>query len=86
MGTQETIIYRLVVRNPSNGATLGGKMGVATTGAPNGLGSRNPAKKLAQWVDLLGQLLSRNHVLKIFKSDPPLICETLYIRRMLDQL
>ena len=61
MGTQETIIYRLVVRNSSYDAyfsvlifraTFGGKMGVATTRALYGLGPPNPTKK---WVDLLGQ-------------------------------
>ena len=75
MGTQETIIYRLLVRNLSYDAyfsvliflaTFGGKMGVATTRAHNGLGPPNPTKKLARWVDLLDQPLSRNHVFKIF--------------------
>ena len=56
MANQETIIYRLVVRNPSYDAyfsflnfraTLGGKMGVVTTRTPNGLGSPNPAKKFS---------------------------------------
>ena len=64
MGTQETIIYRLVVQNPSYDAyflvliflaTFGGKMGVATTRALNGLGPPNPTKKLGHWV---GQPLS----------------------------
>ena len=44
MGTQETIIYRLVIRNPKYDAyfsflifyaTFGGKIGVVTTCAPN---------------------------------------------------
>ena len=74
IGTRGTIIYRVVVINPSNDAyfsflnfraTFGGKMGVATTRAPNGLGSPNPAKKLVHWVYLLGQPLSRNHVFEI---------------------
>ena len=39
--------------------------------APNGLGSPNPVKQLAHWVDLLGQPLSRNHVFEIFKGEPP---------------
>ena len=47
VGAQETIIYRLVMRNTSYDAyfqffcfwaTLGGKMGVAITRAPNDLG------------------------------------------------
>ena len=41
-------------------ATFGGKIGVATTRAPDGLGLSNPTKKLAHWVEILGQLLSRN--------------------------
>ena len=32
----------------------------------------DPIKKLAQWVDLLGQPLSRKHVLEIFGPEPPL--------------
>ena len=35
-------------------ATFGGKMGVATTYALNGLGPPNSTKKLAHGVDLLG--------------------------------
>ena len=67
MGVQETIIYRLMMRNPSYNAyfsffifwaTFGGKIGVAITSAPNGVGPPNPIKKLAHWVDLLGQPLS----------------------------
>ena len=48
-------------------------MGVATTRAPHGLGPPNPTKKLADWVDLLGQLLSRNVIFEIFMDEPPLI-------------
>ena len=48
-------------------------MGVATTCAPNGLGPSNPTKKLAHWVDLLDQPLSRNHDFEIFRGEPPLI-------------
>ena len=47
-------------------------MGVAATVAPRGLGPQNQAKKLAQWVDLLGQPLSRKHVFEIFGPEPPL--------------
>ena len=37
-------------------ATFGGKTGVATTHAPNGLGPSDPTKKLAHFVDIfLGQ-------------------------------
>ena len=80
MGVQETIIYRLVMRNLSYAtyfsvlifwATFGGKMGVDTTCAPNGLGPSNPTKKLAHWMDLLGQPLFRNHVFEIFRGEPP---------------
>ena len=57
----ETIIYQLVMRSQSCDAyflaTFGGKMGVATTFAPNGLGPPNPTIKLADWMKLLGQLL-----------------------------
>ena len=56
MGTQETIIYRLVMRNPSYDAnfsfswvTFGGKMGVAATRPPSCLGPSNLTKKLATW-------------------------------------
>ena len=60
MGTQETIIYRLVVRNQSYDAyhfwtNFGGKMGLAIT---------------RDQMDLLGQPRSRNHVFKIFKGEP----------------
>ena len=47
-------------------------MGVATTRPPNGLGPPNPTKNLAHLVDLLDQPLSRNHVVEIFRSEPPL--------------
>ena len=40
----------------------------------NGLGPLNPTKKLAHWVDLLIQPLSRTHVFEIFRGEPPLIC------------
>ena len=33
-------------------ATFGGKMGVATTRPPNGLGPPKPTKKLAYWANL----------------------------------
>ena len=106
MGTQETIIYRLVVRNTSfdayfsdliffghfwleNGrghharpkwskaskpdqkvGPMGGPFG--PTAIPKScflcffVKKQDPTKKLAQWVDLLGQSLSRKHVIKIF--------------------
>ena len=50
---------------------FGQKMGVAATLAPEGLGPQNPTKNLAHWVDILGQWLSRNHVFKISRHEPP---------------
>ena len=58
----------LGTRNPSNDAYFSFFIFVATMYAPNGLGSPNPAKQLAHQVDLLGRLLSRNHVFEIFKG------------------
>ena len=40
-------------------------MGMATTVAPKGLGAQDSAKKLAQWVDLWGQLLYHNPVISL---------------------
>ena len=80
MGTQGTIIYRLLLRNQCFGLYLpisifwvlfGGKMGVAATLAPLGLGPQNPTKKLAHVGVLLGQLLSQNKVSKIYRLGPP---------------
>ena len=74
MVTQETIFYRLVVRNHNFDALkniFGGKMGMAATVAPKGLGLQDPIIKLAQYVDLLGQPLSRKHVFKIVCPEPP---------------
>ena len=50
---------------------FGRKMGVATTAAPYGFWATNSTKKLAHWVYLLGQPLSRNRVLKNFSGEPP---------------
>ena len=47
-------------------------MGVVATVAPRGLGPQDPAKKLEQWLKLLGQPLSRKHVIEIFGPEPPL--------------
>ena len=49
---------------------FGGIMGVAATVAPKGLGPQDPTKKLAHWVDLLGQPLTRK---KISGLNPHLI-------------
>ena len=68
MGTQETIIYRLAMRNHDLDVFLkyifGGKRGVAATLVPKGLGPHVPAKKLAHWADLLSQSLSHKNVFK----------------------
>ena len=71
------LIGRLVMRNPSYDtyfsffdfcAIFGGKVGVATTRAPNDLGPSNPTEKnWYGWVDLLGQPLSRNNFFEIFR-------------------
>ena len=80
MGTQETIIYRLVMRNHSFGPYLpfsifwalrGPKKGRGPTRTGMGLGPQNLTIKLAHWVDLLGQLLFRNHDFEIWRPEPP---------------
>ena len=53
-------------------ARFGGNIGLYTILGPNSLGSQLPAKQLADWLDLLGHLLSRNHVSEIFEDQPPL--------------
>ena len=89
-GFQETIIYWLVLRNPGYvayfsflifWATFGRKMGVATTLTPSGLKPSNRTKKLAHWVDLSDQLLSRKHVFEIFRDEPPLNVSKNVIRK-----
>ena len=47
------------------------EMGVATTAAPYGFWATNPTEKLAYWVYLLGQPLSRNRVFQNFSGEPP---------------
>ena len=79
MGAQETIIYRLVMRNLSYAyfsflsfwTSLAGKWELATPRAPNGLGLPVLTKKLSHWVDLVGFPLSRNHVLEMFRGEIP---------------
>ena len=46
-------------------------MGVAATVAPKGLGPQDPTRKLAHWVNLLGQPLTRKLVYKNFGPEPP---------------
>ena len=50
---------------------FGREIGVATTAAPYGFWATNPTKKLAHWVYLLGQPLSRNRVFQNFSGEPP---------------
>ena len=47
------------------------EIGAATTAAPYGFWATNPTKKLAHWVYLLGQPLSRNRVFQNFSGEPP---------------
>ena len=51
--------------------TSGGKMGVAATLAPKGLGSPDPTKKFAHWVELLGQPLFHKNVIETLGPEPP---------------
>ena len=64
-GEKSKLIYQMFL------ATFDWKIGVATTHAPNDLESLNPAKKLAHWLNLLGQPLSRNHIFEISRVNPP---------------
>ena len=49
---------------------FGGKIGVATTVAPKGLGPQDPTKKLVHWGELLGQPLTQKLVFKNFVPEP----------------
>ena len=49
-------------------ALIGGKMGVAATLVPNGLGPKNPTEKLPHVGVLLGHMLSQNYAPEL--SDP----------------
>ena len=51
---------------------FGEKMGVAAGVAPKGLGPQDPTKKLAYWVNLLGQQLTRKLIFQNFGPEPPL--------------
>ena len=51
--------------------------------APNSRGPQDPTEKLAHWVDLLGQPLSRNNVFDIFRGESP--CnDVFFIKLFLD--
>ena len=76
MGTQKTIIYRLVLTNPGFGPYLlflALKRGAAPQVPIMSLGPQNPTKKLTHWEDLLGHLLSRNNVsnFSVLGTPPP---------------
>ena len=76
MGTREAIIYQLVSTNPGLGffgyfRFLDPKKGRGPTGAPMSLGPQNSFKKVTHLVDLLGHLLSRNHVSNFSDLGPP---------------
>ena len=46
-------------------------MGVATTLTPKGLEPQDPTKKLAHWLELLGQPLSQKKVFENLSLNPP---------------
>ena len=76
LGIKETIIYRLVMGNHDLEAFLknsifGGKMDVAATLAPKGLGPQDPTQKLAHRVELLGKPLSQKNVFENLGPEPP---------------
>ena len=79
MKTQDTIIYRLIMRNHSFGPYLPFQFFGPYVGPKMGQVSENPTKKLTHWVDLLGTPLSRNHVSDFFGGPtppPPPLSET----------
>ena len=76
LGTQETIIYRFVMRNHDlytplkKNQFLAEKMDVAATLAPKGPGPQEPTKKLAHRVELLGLPLSQKKVFENLGPEP----------------
>ena len=53
---------------------------MATTAAPYGFWATNPTEKLAHWVYLSGQPLSRNRVFQNFSGEPTeKVCEKICI-------
>ena len=66
MGTQETIIYRLVLKNLGFGPYLLFSIFWVLTKGVAPQGPQNPTKKLTHLVEILGHLLSRNHVSNFF--------------------
>ena len=77
---QETLIYWLYYMiNPRYHAYIsifilwacfGRKIGLTATQALKSLMPLNPRKKLAYWMDLFGQQLSRNLIIKTSRSEP----------------
>ena len=57
-------------------------MGVTATVAPKRLGPQDPTKKLAHWVNLLSQPLTRKLVFKNFGPEPPLKTEIIKVFRI----
>ena len=83
MEEQETIIYRLTMINPRQGAYFPVWIFWATSellvGKRARLRSQEPSRttiKGAHWVDLLGQFLSLNHVFEIFMGSSLQLFET----------
>ena len=66
MGTQETIIYRLVLKNLGFGPYLLFSIFWVLTKGVAPQGPQNPTKNLTHLVEILGHLLSRNHVSNFF--------------------
>ena len=66
MGTQETIIYRLVLKNLGFGPYLLFSIFWVLTKGVAPQWPQNPTKKLTHLVEILGHLLSRNHVSNFF--------------------
>ena len=60
----------MIVMRFWNKNIFGGKLGVATTLAPKGLGSQDPTKTLAHRVELFGKPLSQKMFLKIKGLNP----------------
>ena len=81
MATQGTIIYRLMMRNLGYDlifkfldfwALIWPQKGCGPTLWVKGPGTQDPTKKLAYGMELLGYILSQNHVSKNFRPEPPL--------------
>ena len=71
MGTQKTIIYRLALKNLGFGPYLLFSIFWVLTKGVAPQGPQNPTKKLTHLVEILGHLLSRNHVSNFFDLGTP---------------